>query len=199
MLSIVYHELDHSFTTPAQKHFYHRLCDDSCGFKKWLQLGNTAETYDKQTTKDHKGRHKVWNAGVFAGMDTIFPGAFGELVDHFKKIGHPDLMRRCSKIRSTNINESLHSKFHNIAKKLKMHNMERYTFAAQHSVLSHNFGHLAASLLNVFGTMTEGVSQELRVLDRESVRVAKRKHETTATANVSSRKKYNTRGYARGS
>ena len=40
--SILSHELDHKDTTPQQKIFYHRLCDKTCGFNKWLAAGNTA-------------------------------------------------------------------------------------------------------------------------------------------------------------
>ena len=54
--AVLNHELDHKDTTPQQKIYYHRLCDEGCGFNKWLAAGNTAETYLKTTYKNYLGK-----------------------------------------------------------------------------------------------------------------------------------------------
>ena len=74
-------------------------------------------------------------------------------------------------------NESIHSKIWNICHKLKMHRQDRFVFALQQVMLSHNFGHIKASLLNVLGTMSPEVSHNLDLLDREAICVSKIKHE----------------------
>ena len=116
-----------------------------------------------------------WEYGAFAGMDTIFPKAFEELVCRFRDMGCPELMSRCSRLRTTNMNESIHSKLWVLCNKHKNHGLERVRFAAQQVILSHNLGRRRASLLNVLGTMTPSMSHDLDILDRESVRVASRK------------------------
>ena len=86
------------------------------------------------------------------------------------------LLSRCSRLRTTNMNESIHSKLWVLCNKHKNHGLERVRFAAQQVILSHNLGRRRASLLNVLGTMTPSMSHDLDILDRESVCVASRKH-----------------------
>ena len=109
-------------------------------------------------------------------MDTIFPKAFEELVCRFKDMGCPELMSHCSRLQTTNMNESIHSKLWVLCNKHKNHGLERVKFAAQQVILTHNFGRRRASLLNVLGTMDPSMFHDLDILDRESVRVASRKH-----------------------
>ena len=110
VMAVFNHELDHKDTTPDQKAYYHRLCDEGCGFNKWLAAGNTAATYVKTTYRNHLGKEVAWDSGAFAGMDTLFPQALKELEAIFREIGDPNLMSRCSRIRTQNINNSIHYK-----------------------------------------------------------------------------------------
>ena len=57
-------------------------------------------------------------------------------------------------------------------------------------MLAHNFGHFRASLLNVFGTMSEQVAHDLQLKDRESTRSASGVHTLNATSNVAGRRKH---------
>ena len=98
VLSIPYHELDHRNSTVAQKEKYHKYCDDSCGFKKWLKDGNAAGDYQKKYTKDIHRNTVTWEHGAFAGMDTIFPNAFEELVCSFRDMGCAELMSGCTRL-----------------------------------------------------------------------------------------------------
>ena len=98
--AVLNHELDHKDTKPQQNIYYHRLCDEGCGFNKWLAAGNTAETYLKTTYKNYLGKELPWDSGLFAGMDTLFPNALEELADIFREIGDPNLMSRCSRIQT---------------------------------------------------------------------------------------------------
>ena len=54
--------------------------------------------------------------------------------------------------------------------------MARYMFCARHVVLAHNFGHYAASLHHVLGTMSKSMEATLKHDDIVSQRVAERKH-----------------------
>ena len=122
-------------------------------------------------------------------MDSIYPKAFAELVVRFREMGCPDLMSRCSRLRTTNLNESIHSKLWVVCNKHKNHGLERVRFAAKHVILAHNFGRRRASLLNVLGTMTKSMAHNLDILDNESVRVASRKHVLPRSSSTSQRKK----------
>ena len=75
---------------------------------------------------------------------------------------------------------------------MKMHGQDRFVFALEQVMLSHNFGHLKASLLNVMGTVSPEVRHDLATLDRESIRNAKRKKELTEQPRTAHRKKITT-------
>ena len=94
-----------------------------------------------------------WKHGVYAGIDTEYPRAFEELVARFKILGSQELMARCSIPVSTNQNESMHQRLHTIVNKNKKHGLQRILFAAKQVMLNSNFGHEAASMANVFGTL----------------------------------------------
>ena len=69
---------------------------------------------------------------------------------------------------------------------------DRLIFTVYQVVLSHNLGHLNASLLNVLGTMSPEVAHQLDLLDREALCCSKRKHVITEQARTAHRKKYST-------
>ena len=189
VLSIVYHETDHNKTAEDQKQYYHRFCGDHCDYVKWCKYDKTGLPYKKTSSTDHSGKKISWSAGVFAGMDTLFPEAYEELVAHFKKLGHQDRMKRCSKNRTTNMNESMHNNFHYIVNKHKKHRFNRYHFAAQHTMLVKNFGHFKSSLCNVFGTMSEQMAHDLQQKDKDTARASSLIHTRNPTSNMSGRKK----------
>ena len=110
-------------------------------------------------------------------------------MSRFKDMGCPELMSRCSRLRTTNLNESIHSKLWVVCNKHKNHGLERVRFATKHVILSHNFGRRRASLLNVLGTMTKSMSHNLDILDNESVRVTSWKHVLPRSSSTAQRKK----------
>ena len=87
-----------------------------------------------------------------------------------------ELMTRCSQMMTQNINESVHSKLWKHCLKSKCHGIERYNFCAKHVILVHNFGHYAASLHHILGSMTKAIQDRLKAQDVESLRSAKRKY-----------------------
>ena len=88
-----------------------------------------------------------------------------------------------------NNNESIHSKLWTLCAKHKKHCLDRYIFCCQHVVMSHNWGKEKISLYHILGGMTYETRNDLKNADKESIRVAKRKHEVTATGARTHRKK----------
>ena len=62
-----------------------------------------------------------------------------------------ELLERCLKGRTQNLNESLHSKLWAKCSKTKYSGPNRVRFAASVTVMDHNFGYLDASLLTHLG------------------------------------------------
>ena len=60
--------------------------------------------------------------------------------------------------------------------KIKNHEFARYRFCAMHVVLVHNFGHYAASLHHILGSMTKSMKDKLKYDDIVSQRSAQRKY-----------------------
>ena len=123
VMSILYHEMDHSQTTHAQRLEYHSLCGVHCGFVDWRKNGDPDSEYSKTTTKDYLGNSVPWRDGVYAGFDSCFPEALRVLEQIFRYIGNPELMSRCSQLVTQNINELMHFKVWNIVKKIKGHTL----------------------------------------------------------------------------
>ena len=114
--------------------------------------------------------------GILAKLKLEHPEAFKELLTIFEKLGSQELMSRCKKVITQNVNESLHSKLWRHCLKFKKHSKMRYLFCARHVLLVQNFGHYSASLDNVLGTMTKSMQKSLKDDDKVSIRVSERKH-----------------------
>ena len=181
VMSVVYHECDHPQTSLAQREWYHRYCDDGCGYQQWVKSGKSGETYSKKSYTDAQGRLHDWKHGIFAGLDTAYPLAFKQLVYIFDRLGNRELMARCRSLRTQNANESIHSKIFNIIKKIKDHGSDRFNFGCQQVMLDHNYGVLNASLLNCLGTMSSSARQGHDYLLREGTRSSKRVYEGKRT------------------
>ncbi|KAK8381085.1 hypothetical protein O3P69_008170 [Scylla paramamosain] len=72
----------------------------------------------------------------------------------YKDLADPDLLQKCLKGRTQNPNEMLHSKVWRKVSKDKFCGLFRARFACQTTVLEHNFGYLASSLLLHLGFPT---------------------------------------------
>ena len=134
------------------------------------------------------------------GLDIEYPDAFIKVQNIFSTLGSEILMARCSKKFSQNINESVHSKLWRRVLKFKAHSAERYKFCCLQVYMEHNFGHYAGTLLHCLASMTRQAEIDLKQKDKESIRVAKRKHTLLPGGNrTKHRKKVNvTRTYEAG-
>ena len=117
-----------------------------------------------------------WTHGILAGMDCLYPQAWAELLYKFEELSCDELMSRCSRQTTTNMNESIHQKLALLVHKCKSHTTERVEFGTGSLQMSQNFGYEKSSLLNVFGWMTESISSGLQHKDKLSVKSATRKH-----------------------
>ena len=174
VLSIIFHELDYAEADLDQRTYYHRFCDTGCDFVKHLKAKKDPQLYKKETTKDSDGNQVPWKKGVFAGMDSVVPLAFKQLCETVVSFANPTLISRCQTLRTTNANESIHSKIFSVINKRKKHGHERVVFGCQHVILAHNFGHLNSSFLHVLGTLSNTAATDLAYRDRESTRNASR-------------------------
>ena len=176
VLSIVFHELDYAEADIDQRIYYHRFCDTGCDFFKHLKAKKDPKLYKKETTKDYNGKQVPWKKGIFAGMDTVEPLAFKQLCETVAAFANPTLISRCTTLRTTNANESMHSKIFTVINKRKKHGHKRFVFGCQHVILAHNFGHLNSSFFNVLGTLSMTAAADLAYMDREAVRNASRRY-----------------------
>ena len=189
VFAILFHQLDHIETTVPQRKHYHRFCGQWCDFVKWTNDGNSPESYAKPDYNIPGEPKKAWTRGIFAGIDTLYPLAFRQLVGKFRLFASQDLMARCSISATTNMNESLHSRYHTIVSKHKMHRLPRIKFAAEQVMLTANFGQQKSNLGNVFGTKSAVAEHDLEILQRESHRVSERSHELSGTCKDGTRLK----------
>ena len=121
-----------------------------------------------------------------------YPTCFKGVEDIFGVIGSVELMERCQKKVTQNVNESLHSKLWRKVSKFKRHSKPRYLFAYIQVVMEHNFGHEKGSFLHCLNAMTEPAERQLQYKNTESIRVASRKHNVVAGgARTRNRKKTN--------
>ena len=176
VISIIFHELDYPEADVEQRIYYHRFCDTGCDFYKHLKAKKDPKHYKKETTKDGNGNQVPWKKGIFAGMDTVQPLAFKQLCETVVSFANPTLISRCQTLRTTNANESAHSKIFTVLNKRKYHGHERFKFGCQHVILAHNFGHLNSSFLHVLGTLSRTAVTDLAYMDREAVRNASRRY-----------------------
>ena len=81
-------------------------------------------------------------------------------------------------------------------KNQKKHKYDRINFACMHVIMEQNFGKEKSSLFHQMGGMTYDAKNLLKNLDKESVRVAKRRYELNETGVRQNRKKrcYKARG-----
>ena len=134
--------------------------------------------------------------GVFAGMDTVFPLAFKQLVQLFQQLGNRQLMSRCNTLRTQNANELLHSKIFGIINKTKYLGSMLFNVGCQLVLLAQNFGILNSSMMSCFGTMSDDAQHGLFLLDNESTCVSKRVWEGKSGIGARHRPKLHSRPYA---
>ena len=172
VFALLFHELDHRWTTGPQREHYHRFCGSWCAYRTWIDEGGHPDEYSKETANWVEAGCQKWERGIFAGIDTMYPLAFRELVAKFRILGNQELMQRCSIPVTTNVNESMHARFHLMASKAKHHALDRLMFAGQQVMLNSNFGLQRTNLDCVFGTRSNLAEYDLGISQRQSHRVA---------------------------
>ena len=177
--SVLWHNLDRLDATVDQRKEYHKYCSSTwCHYQQYV-AHSPPEGYKRLHDRNKAGKEVPWTGGYYAGLDQEYPGAFKDVQDIFDYIGHIDLMKRCAKKVTQNLNESLHSKLWRRVLKYKHHGKKRYKLACFMTVLVHNFGHEKGSLLHCLECMTKPTERDLRQKDRDSIRNAKRQHIVT--------------------
>ena len=176
VFAVLFHELDYKWTTDTQRAHYHQYCGFWCKLQAWIRAGKPAADYSHDTSNWLDEKNKPWERGIFAGIDTMYPNAFRELVTKFRSLGSLDLMKRCSLSVTTNLSESAHARLHAIAKKSSHRGLQRLMFAGHQIMLNSSLGHQKASLDCVLGTRSALAKLHLDNKQKESLRVAQRTH-----------------------
>ena len=114
--------------------------------------------------------------GLYGGLDCLYQDAFAELVYHFESLSSDELLSRCSRQRTTNMNESFHQKVALVVHKCKSHTTEQIEFTVRSLMLSQNFGYEKASLRNLFCWLNDHISKDLKAKDVRSFQATSRKH-----------------------
>ena len=160
--AIFYHEQDYEGASAIErKEKFHKLCGEHCDFLKWIKSGKKTEEYNRNRAD-----------GLLAHFSEKYPEVHDEVLNIFVKCSDENLMARCIKDMTQNLNESIHSKLWLICKKINHHSFYRYLFATRYLLLQHNHGYLAASMHNLFGTMTPAMKASLKLDDKASLRSA---------------------------
>ena len=162
--AVFFHEQDYPEATVEERQEFHQFCGTWCQFKAWELLKKPLIDFAKVKKYIH-GDEVVWEGGLLARFEIDHRDAYNELFRVFQTLGNTELMSRCSKALTQNVNESTHSKLWKHCLKIKKHKKARYLFCARHVILVHNFGHEAASLHHVLGTMSKSMKNTLKYDD----------------------------------
>ena len=147
--------------------FYHN-CDGPFASNK-----DRDEKYDHLCPNDAwcKWRtNKIYAKGL---LSEVRRDAREEIKEIFITMSDKDLLKRCKLNLSQNVNESLHMKLYSKARKGINHGVKRLKCVSKSTVLEHNFGKTAASLLPLLGPVTKRTINILNRKYKDSQRVAK--------------------------
>ena len=196
VFSVPWHQLDFYGSTKDQKEHFHRYCDQGrasdCQFQSAKASGEDMDRWERTTAKrlTPNGIETVeWTNGVYAGLNFLYPQAFAELLYKFEALRSDELLIRCSRQATTNMNESMHQKVALLVKKCKAHNTPRIEFGVGSLMLSQNFGYEKASLLHALGWVNPHILKGLRFKDERSFESAARKHRLEAGTDHHHRRK----------
>ena len=176
VMAVLHHEMDYPESTVDEKVEYHQLCGDWCDFKVWKSQNKPLEEFVREKKKNLQGIEIKWEGGILAKLKIEHAQAYNGLKEVFEKLGNTELMSRCTQILTQNLNESLHARMWKHCLKHKPHGIDIYNFCAKHVVLAHNFGHYAASMHHILGSMTKAIQDTLKSDDIDSQQSAKRKY-----------------------
>ncbi|CAL4066459.1 unnamed protein product, partial [Meganyctiphanes norvegica] len=132
--AVFFHEQDCPGGSGEDRENWHQFCSDWCPYIKWVKDGNASDQY-----KPVKG-------GLLTNFKRDFEEAYPAVFQIFLDLGKKELMQRCTKALTQNINEAIHSKLWHYCRKDKNHSLPRFKFCARHTTMVHNHGHYAASM-----------------------------------------------------
>ena len=107
--AVLYHEMDYPEANIDERAEFHQYCGEWCPYKEWENKKKPLSDF-KRDKKDIHGNVIRWEGGILANFKNKYPDAFEELLDIFVLLGNPELMSRCTRMITQNINESLHAK-----------------------------------------------------------------------------------------
>ena len=148
--AIPYHYMDFiGASLEDRENVYHKYCDATyCKFK---MCSTEVEKISYQPTtsdnKQHDGDLYIKPHHIF-GEGTKAMSAIIEVFENFSRLA---LLKKCTRYRSTNINESLHARLYRLCKKTDHYSKRHIAFAAQKTMIVHNHGYASASLLHKYG------------------------------------------------
>ena len=116
--AVFFHEQDYPCATVEERKEFHHLCGNWCKFKIWESQGKSLEEFSRNK-KDIHGNEVDWEGGLLAKFAIDHAEAYNELFKVFEQIGRTELMSRCSRTQTQNINESTHSKMWRHCLKIK--------------------------------------------------------------------------------
>ena len=104
----------------------------------------------------------------------------GPVLNVFEDLSNDDLLKKCLKKRTQNINESFNSKVWNKCPKVRLHGIDKATCAFHLAALEHNIGYTASTLApdirGSIGAGLESLKRKEKNRERKSLeRPAKRK------------------------
>lgn len=95
-----------------------------------------------------------------------------EILNIYRDLSNDDMLQKCLKGKTQNINEALHSKVQNHLHKKKFYGLKSCKISAVLTVLEHNLGYVAASLDNILGRDLSSPGMEAHLERKERRRVA---------------------------
>ena len=114
-----------------------------------------------------------------------YPKAMEGMVKIYDEISDTDLLQRCKHNMTQNVNESFHSKVYCSVRKTCHHGYNRLKFCINATVLNHNDGYQASSLLPKLGPITRATKRTLARRDAECLRSAQKEAKRPFRRNVS--------------
>ena len=109
VMAVLQHEQDHTKATLEEHKVYHQDCGEWCQFKVWEKEGKPLAEFNRRA-KDKKGKDVEWKGGLLANFKNEHGDAYTELYEIFESLCCKELMERCPKVMTQNINESFHRK-----------------------------------------------------------------------------------------
>ena len=153
ILAICLHNFDHRNATRAQRRDFHQYCN-----KDWCAYKDAVSRKEKYVCRVNRP------LAVQAEVRE-------KVLKCFEKCANLAKLGRLNRNVSTNMNESIHARFFEIVTKVHHYSYARICYAAEQTILEHNFGHYGGSFLHVLGKRNQE-KMDLQAEDKRTDRKA---------------------------